>query len=480
MCKSHTIAFSRRDREPAWHRRKRKARSVARKFLKSFAANPTLRKAGRAVRLVDLLEKHHSLPFYTSVRTALHRIGMSSWNRGWKGGYWAGAARSPKKKSGKNQQNGKGADSGKDVALPGYDSERWLSSSGSRPSSSTTPSQPTVMELTKVLQTIVQAGNIELPEEAKHLLKNQAATEVKDNIQKEQRLINIRRKAHSKLVRLQAALESKKEKFLAYKAALREQLAKESERYEKDVQSLHKAIKEAQEHLEKIEAEELEKEEETEEPDLDMMLDTSDSTEKAHLHAQLANTEKEKQEAVEKAAALQSQMEAMQMQYRSLAQSLHAPLGSQRHPLNVSPVPSEELKAMSPQMPLGGNTRHQVGPFSRSNTPRARPGPYADSKTPCGVEAKESCRSGQDGLIGGLIFTPPDGQWLGPAALIFSYLGFAADFGTQENSMPFDRCSGSPENFVGIQHCGCDDSFLYFIFHHAAKESGCTEKAIVR
>lgn len=344
----------------------------------------------RAINLVGILESHHSKPWYGSVRKAVDRLGMS-WNQGWKGGYWTGAKRSPKKKPAKKDQV-KGSSKGSD-ALPGYDSEAWLPSSSSSRPQSASASTPSVGELTKLLHSIVNAGKIELPEEAKQLLQSQTISETKDNIQKDQRLINIRRKAHGKLVRLQSALESKKEKFAAYKSALREQLVKETERFDQDVEGLEKAIAEAKINLEKIEAGDFgdpkDPKDEMEEHDLDTMLDLVDSKEKAQLHALLANTEKEKQEAMDKANELQYQMQAMQAQFLSL-QALHAPLGSQRLPLNVSPVPSEDL-AKSPQLP-----KSVVRPFSRASTSRPRDGPYTELKKPCTVEANRNDQNTMD------------------------------------------------------------------------------------
>ncbi len=382
--------------EPAWHRRKRKARSVARTFLKDFVASPSVRKAHKAQRLVLLLERHHSLPFYSTVRTAIQRLGMS-WNSNWNGGYWGGAKRSPKKKKPKTQETDKAQQKDAKSTLPGYDSDKWLSPGALRSSSSS--SQPSVMELTKVLRTIVDAGKIEIPQDAKHLLKEQENSETKEEFQREQRELNIRRKAHNKVLRLQGALDTKKEKFKAYKAALRDQLFKETERYEQDVAGLEKAIVEAKHNLERIEQGDLgdmkDAKADMEEIELDLLLDGEEGKEKAKLHAQLASSEKEKQETQAKFEALKNQMKTMEAHYQALVQTVGTPMGSMRNPQGISPVPSQELQGQhSPQLPKPGECRDQpgtpgIGPFSRSSTPRLRAGPYTEKKLPCGTEVQD-------------------------------------------------------------------------------------------
>lgn len=255
------------------------------------------------------------------------------------------------------------------------------------------------MELTKVLRTIVDAGKIEIPQDAKHLLKEQENSETKEEFQREQRELNIRRKAHNKVLRLQGALDTKKEKFKAYKAALRDQLFKETERYEQDVAGLEKAIVEAKHNLERIEQGDLgdmkDAKADMEEIELDLLLDGEEGKEKAKLHAQLASSEKEKQETQAKFEALKNQMKTMEAHYQALVQTVGTPMGSMRNPQGISPVPSQELQGQhSPQLPKPGECRDQpgtpgIGPFSRSSTPRLRAGPYTEKKLPCGTEVQD-------------------------------------------------------------------------------------------
>lgn len=318
---------------------------------------------------------------------------MSSWNNNWKGNYWGGRKKQPrtpqtKKKPEKPQE-----------AIPAYDSDKWaLSSSG--PSSSAKSSQstasPSVSELTKLLKTIVEAGKFELPEEAKTLLAAQADAEVKGDMQKEQKLLNAKRKAHNKLQRLKDAVDRKKEKFKVYKLALKEQLAKETERFENDLASINKAIAETELHLEQLEngmVGEKEIHMEPEEMELENLLESTDGKEKANLHAKVALAEKEKQEMEDKYEAMNAQLIAMQMQYQSLQQQLRAPMGSTANAWNISPVGSEELGSgpFSPQLPkvqpsakVDGPKTPLVAPFARrERSPRRA----ETSKAPCGLDA---------------------------------------------------------------------------------------------
>ena len=387
-----------RDRpEPSWHRRLRLSRSRARAFLKSFVAKPRVKKATRALRLVDTLERHHSRPCYDSVRRAIRGLGMSTWNNSWKGNYWGGGGR---KKAPKPQQPKRKAEKPHDE-LPAYDSDRWASSStlssSSRPSQSA--GQPSVSDLTKLLKSIVETGQLELPEEAKALLAAQAETDAKEDIQQEQRLLNAKRKAHGKILRLKDALERKKEKFQVYKAALKDQLAKETDRFHKDVEGINKAILETESLLVQLEQGNMgEKDQpaETMEIELDTLLDNTEIKERAGLHAKLALAEKEKQEMADKYEVMNSQLIAMQMQYQHLTQSLRAPMGSQAATWNISPVGSEDLAAKgSPQMP---RAERPIGPFTRSSTPRPRSGPYTETKTSCATEARTRNPLEEDGM----------------------------------------------------------------------------------
>ena len=166
---------------------------------------------------------------------------MSGWGQGWKSGsYWGTPRRNPKAKGNRPRSpKPQKPEKPKDV-LPGYDSEKWLPSAQSSSSQSGASEVPqNIVELTKILRTVVEAGKIELPKEAMALLSNQAEAEVKTEMQKEQKILNAKRKLMAKIGRLKDAMENKKVKFRTYKAAIKEQLAKESERFEKDLESIH-------------------------------------------------------------------------------------------------------------------------------------------------------------------------------------------------------------------------------------------------
>lgn len=317
-----------------------------------------------------------------------------SWQGGnWRGGYWHGARRSPKQRPAKKDKDTGKKEQQQEAAIPGYDSTLWSSSaSSSRPA----PTQPGVAELTRVLKTIVDAGQINLPPEAVQLLATQETVEIREEMQKEQKTLNMRRKAHNKVLRLKEALDGKHRKFQAFKQALKEQLVSETERYEKDVKELTVTIEEAEKVVAQIDKGELpvnKDKMETETVEIEDLLD-DEGREKARLHAQILDSEKGKQEAEEKFIAVQQQLFAMQYQYQALAQTLSAPLGSQGPQAIPSLVPSEELPA-SPQMPkpksgmteaAGMDGRPPIAPFSRASQSRSRDGPYTESKAPCRSE----------------------------------------------------------------------------------------------
>ena len=383
--KSRTTAGS---REPAWHRRARQRRSSSRTLLRSFVHAPSHTVVAKVRRAIHRLESHHSVPRYLAARRFLAQLGMSGWSQGWKSGsYWGTPRRNPKTKGNRPKSpKPQKPEKPKDV-LPGYDSEKWLPSAQSSSSQSGASEVPqNIVELTKILRTVVEAGKIELPKEAMALLSNQAEAEVKTEMQKEQKILNAKRKLMAKIGRLKDAMENKKVKFRTYKAAIKEQLAKESERFEKDLESIQEAIKKSEEALDGLEKGEfLDNKGPLEQAmEVNDIFEIDEAQDKAKLHAQLATSEKEKKEMEDKYAVLQAQMSSMQMQYQSLTQAFSAPLGTGRHPLQISPVPSEELAtAHSPQMPAAVG----VGPFQRALQPRTRDGPYTEKKLPCGAES---------------------------------------------------------------------------------------------
>ena len=314
-----------------------------------FIANPHPKRAKKAIRLSSLLEQHHSAPWYSKVRKTLDTLGMSGWGQQWKGNYWTGTRKSPKKRASKPAKGGgKKKDEAKE-AMPGYDSALWSTSS---PASSSAAPEPSVLELTRVLKSIVDAGQLSVPPEAALLLASQEKVELKEGMQREQRFLNAKRKAHNKVIRLQETLEGKRQKFQAYKQALKDQLIKETERFDQDVKSLKEAIVDAEAHLARLEkGETTEKDQpEMEIVDIEEMLEAEEGKEKANLQALLIHSQKEQQETEQKYTALHQQMVVMQQQYQALAHSLCGPHGSSTLRVNTSPVPSQEI-GQSPQMP---------------------------------------------------------------------------------------------------------------------------------
>lgn len=381
------------DREPNWHRKERQIRANARIELAAFVRAPKVEKAARAYHLIQLLEAHHSSPKLVRARRALRSCGMSWQGKGWNGGYWKGA-RTPQRKKAEPKKKGEPAKDPKG-SLPQYDSDCWVVGASASSSSRPSDSAGNLQDLTKVLKTVVQAGNIELPAEAMALLQSSERDDTRAAFSSEQRMLNARRKAFNKVQRLKDAMSRKTEQFKSFRQAINA----ESERYERDMEDIKKNLKQAEIELEKIESGVVDEEmppaaPETDELDIFGAMDLV--KEKDRLQAQLQMTQEvnEAKEAkyLETQRSLQSQLHAMQQQMQMMMEhGVVAPMGTSGSAVPAcSPPPSQELPGVSsPQMPT---IRGAVRPFSRT---RDRSEPYnVDGKeqpvtSKCRVEAKE-------------------------------------------------------------------------------------------
>ena len=342
---------------------------------------PLKSKALRAQRAIGLLEKHHSQPYLAKARKALVSCGMS-WQGGQWRNYWKGAGRGQRKQ--RKEDKGKGGSKTKE-SIPQYDADCWESAPSS--SSSRTPDHvnPGLQDLTKILQTVVQAGGIELPPEAKQILEATAAEENRSTFTSEQRQLNARRKAFNKVQKLKEALTKKHEKFKMFRQALKEQLNVETERYDKDVTEIKDKIKQAESELARIEAGETvgEPNQEIIEVDDDFFHSMEQVKEKSKLQAALAESKANNLEMESKYMAAHKQMQEMQNQMNFLMNQIQ-PGGAALAALTCTPPPSQEIAAKlgeSPQLP---KPTTPVGPFQRMNTPRIkeRSGPYGESAQP--------------------------------------------------------------------------------------------------
>ena len=148
-----------------------------------------------------------------------------------------------------NKEQAKGA-KGQDTAasFPSYDT---MPVSSQLPSSGSS-SQPS--ELRTVMAALLEANpGLTLPP-ALLAETGQTISRSKEEISAEQRRLNTRRKAITKLDRLQGALAKKKEQIAAYKEFIREKLKAELTKFEKEKTDLEKAISTQQEIVDRVEA----------------------------------------------------------------------------------------------------------------------------------------------------------------------------------------------------------------------------------
>ena len=236
---------------PSWHRRARAKRSAARHFLKRWTSKRRSRWTPRVASAINLLETHHSRPFLKKAR--LHMEWHSNWNR-WgtsKGKKGSGKGRDAKKdkvtKDNKEQaKSTKGTDAA--ASFPSYDTVPVSSQSQSSGSSS----QPS--ELRTVMAALLEANPGLMLPPALLAETGQTVSRSKEEISAEQKRLNTRRKAITKLERLQGALAKKKEQIAAYKEFIREKLQTELSKFEKEKTDLEKAISTQQEIVDRVEA----------------------------------------------------------------------------------------------------------------------------------------------------------------------------------------------------------------------------------
>eukprot|EP00434_Breviolum_minutum_P031727 symbB.v1.2.028059.t1/scaffold2934.1/size84817/1 len=234
-------------KSPNWHRRVRARRSRARHRVHRWVLQPRTSTLGLVRAAVDLLEKHHSQPTYTTIRR------MPQWwdkPRYWKGSWSAGSGGKGKGQSPKPKGGGKKKDEKEqDIAFPAYDA--LPSSSASTASSG---SQDT--DLRQIVKALVQSSAVSLPEEAKKFLEQEEASDFRQELKKTQTQLNRRRKAHGKLLRLRETLSEKHNQYNLFREKMKEQLLSQQQKYEEDVKSLEKAILDAEQALLEIKSDE--------------------------------------------------------------------------------------------------------------------------------------------------------------------------------------------------------------------------------
>lgn len=184
-------------------------------------------------QLAGQLAAHHTQPRYKE----LMGKGKQAW--GWQNTSWENANAKKSKDKGK----GKGATT--DANFPGYDAAGSSGASGSQSVLASTAEDGT---LKKALSEIFQKNNMEIPSE----LQPYFQPKIGEMLQSDQKRLNTKRKFVAKLDRLKKAVTKKQEQWQAFRAAMREHLAKEQSRFDTDMEELKAAIQETQASLDKM------------------------------------------------------------------------------------------------------------------------------------------------------------------------------------------------------------------------------------
>ena len=361
--------------EPSWHRRKRLRRAAARKWIRKYVGGPTSARAHRAKLAINLLEAHHSKPDYRLARRVMSRWGHAQGS--WTGNYWAGAWKSPKgkkdkdadKKTGKGRGKAKSQDEAPQDQFPAYDSmPPGSSSSGSA-------SAPTDGDWKQLVKALVKTNSMVIPDDAKKLLMDEDAVDGRTELRKAQNLLNRKRKAHGKLLRLRETLADKHAQFQRFRERMKEQLLCQQDKYEEDVKSLEQAIAEAEIHLQNIEKETEDAKDEPMEgdngPDLEAFLQMGDDK----LGAQVISLDKELKQSKSETAATKTMynLQAVQLQHymqqvEKLRQELEAKVPAGSQVLAPGSLPSSQ----SPQQVRTPKV-HRDDPLAAFGGPHKRP-----------------------------------------------------------------------------------------------------------
>ena len=278
----------------------------------------------------------------------------------------------------KSKGKGNGTASAPKPSFPAYDS------GGSSYASSGKANVSSEEMLKAALQEIVVKNQLAVPDQFKGLLKDNLAT----SLTADQKVINQKRKLLSRLERLRGAQQRKAEQFENFKKELREHLAKEQSRFDKETLEITQALEETQSTLDRLlkgdvedtmeesmEADEFElwvqenKEDSKKDPKLDG-LSAAPTRDPAMEDALRMTQENQK--------LLAQQMHDMQAQMSYMVNALRTPMA------NTAPAPFSPANVVSSPDSATKQRRRALEPFARTN----RSEPYTTPKeTPTSLES---------------------------------------------------------------------------------------------
>jgi len=324
----------------------------------------------RTEKDLDLLQRHHTKPTYSRVRRV-----MSQWKADqWSGSYWGSSSR--RKKTNKQQAKGKGKGrSANEHAEKAMDHDKELFPSYDRmqvaPSSSSFTSVDGSAEaMQKAMKSLIACNpSLNVPKEVEEALAFQEplGKAAKDSLYTQQRMLNLRRKATNRVEKLQQALTRKGLQMNAYKEEMKQKLASELERFNKEKQEIMTALEEAKANLAKIESG-AEPEMGNEDPGMEVVSDSL---------AQLLGLQEVDPQEVEQLRAEKMYAEAMASQLHSQVQMMMNAASNGPTPASMDQVFGAGGRMASPQLPGVGPTG-AVRPKANE-----RPSPYnKDNRQP--------------------------------------------------------------------------------------------------
>lgn len=201
----------------------------------------------------------------------------------------------------------------------------------------------------------------------------------KDDLYSQQRLLNARRKVTTKIDKLQQALTRKGLQMNAYKEEMKQKLAMELERFNKEKHEISEALEQAKLQLKKIESGE----------ELDPIMEDPAMDTGGDTLAQLLGIQDIDQQEVERLKAEKTYAESMAAQLQMQVQMMMtaAASGTIPQPASMDQFLGAGSRMDSPQLPGLGNLPGMAGMQRTKNTERP---------TPYGKETKETKKANQN------------------------------------------------------------------------------------
>lgn len=178
-------------------------------------------------------------------------------------------------------------------------------------------------DLRGALQELIETNKFEIPDTLKEYFKK----DVGEEIQRDQKELNQKRKLAQKLQRLESALQKKTEQWSTFRESIREHVQQEKKRFEEDTQELEKAITNTKADLERaMKGEDISNKDEKNIPDPD--LDFLDEPMTPMIEEK--QTPKEFEDLMHQTQAgqmlLAKQVQQIQEQMQYMAQMMAAPV----------------------------------------------------------------------------------------------------------------------------------------------------------